>query len=637
MARKSFTLRKYETLENQVVYRPSSVPASVAYFGSYLAYPSGSAAASSSEVFNELSILADNDTRLKSDGILLPPILNNPIRSGQLLPYISFFDATVTDYNEVVLTWDAPLTDINEVSDENLVVATEIVIVYSNEGEPQTISDGQILVSDATSQSHVHRVESGAWAYYTLFVKFQSQAGDLYYEPSAKLGVITPRRYGSVDYLYGRIPEYYRILDGDMDEGYGGPLYRYLSIFGYEIDRVRTIIDHMMIMKDPQIANSEVLDYISQDLGIGVRVNELGASRLRTLINIIGYLRRSEGTSYSLELAMQALTNSDVEIDLENKEVKVYAQRVNLLKDPQLKALITGVLDGGFPSTTSFSFDLLGDRPDSVLNPNSWTIDTGWTYNPSDPDQPGNIITFEADMYEGGSASATGGGTAGTGEPAWTYDLDPEAEGIGYVFRSFSDYIAVKTGDTLYYSMQLDPASGAQDKIYKITLTISDNLDTIVIAESTSNIKIGGINYWELEVVEGYEDYVNAYINIYVQGEVDSSQFGKMLLERSSGGTFFDGDTTLGGWLVDADTVSDYRWYREEFPPSGGGAIAPTDWISLYNSNYSKTKAVVNRMLPSYLPVTELTTGEEPVYYGFPIPSPKWSVTFNHVPGITQP
>lgn len=637
MARKSFTLQKYENsgLENQVVYSRNPGSASATYLGSYLAYPSSSGSASSNAFFNTYPGLEDNDTRLKSEGILLPPILNNPVKSGQLLPYISFFEADVSDYNEVILSWDAPLTDLGEVTNEDLVVATEIVIVYSEEGEPQTISDGQILVSDATSQRYIHIVKSGSWAYYTLFVKFQSQAGDLYYEPSAKIGVLTPRRYGSVDYLYSRVPEYYRILDGDMDDGYGGPLYRYLSVFGYEIDRVRTIIDHMMIMKDPQIANSEVLDYISQDLGIGVRVHELGTSRLRTLINIIGYLRRSEGTPYSLELAMQALTNSDVEIDLENKEVKVYAQRVNLLKDPQLKALVTGVLDGGFPSTESFSFNVIGDQSASALSPSAWTLDPTWVYDPDDP--TGNIVTYESYIYEGGSASATGGGTAGSGDPAWTYDIDPEADGIGYVFRSYDDYIPVKTGDTLYYSMQLDPASGAQDKIYRVTLTITDNLNNVVIAESTSHIEIGGINYWELEVVEGYENYVNAYINIYITGEVESNQFGKMLLERSSGGTFFDGDTTLGGWLVDSDTVSDYRWYREEFPPTNPAGTAQTDYISLYNSNYSKTKAVVNRMLPSYLPVTELTTGDGPVYYGFPIPSPKWSVSFNHVPGITQP
>lgn len=633
MARKSFTLQKYVGLENQVVYRPSSVPASATYLGSYLAYPSFSASASSGGDFTELSGLTDNDTRLKSDGILLPPILNNPTRSGQLLPYISFFEATVTDYNEVVLTWDAPLTDLSKVTNEDLVVATELVIVYSNDGEPQTISDGQILVSDSTSQKHVHRVESGAWAYYTLFVKFQSQAGDLYYEPSAKLGVLTPRRYGSLDYLYSRIPEYYRILDGDLDEGYGGPLYRYLSIFGYEIDRVRTIIDHLMVMKDPQVANSEVLDYISQDLGIGVRVDELGTARLRTLINIIGYLRRSEGTSYSLELAIQALTNSDVEIDLINKEVKVYAQRVNLIKDPQLKALVTGILDGGFPSTTSFSFELGYSVPNE--DPTDWSIDSGWSYDPNNP--TGNIVTPSSDIYQGGSPTDVGGGSAGANSPAWTYDVDPESTTGGYVFRSVVNYLAVKTGDIFYYSMQLDPSSNAQDAITKVTLTISDNVDIIVIAESTQHVEIGGINYWELRVVDGYNDYVDAYINVYTTGQVESSQFGKMLLERDYAGLFFDGDTVLGGWLVDSDTVSDYRWYYEEFPPNDPSGIAPTDWLSLYNSNYSKTKAVVNRMLPSYLPVTELTTGSDPVYYGFPVTSPKWTVTFNHVPGILQP
>jgi hypothetical protein len=180
MARKSFTLR-----------RPIEVGD-----GTYLQYPSGSEAASAG-----LAVREDEDTRLKSDGLLLAPILRNPAKSGSLLPYISFFEANVTDYNEITLSWDAPLTDLESVAGIDTVVATSIVIVYSEEGEPQTISDGSVIVNDNRATLYYHTVPSGKWAYYTLFVKFESKAGDLYYEPSAKLAILTPNRYNSVEVM----------------------------------------------------------------------------------------------------------------------------------------------------------------------------------------------------------------------------------------------------------------------------------------------------------------------------------------------------------------------------------------------------------------------------------------------------
>lgn len=604
MTRKSFTLQK-----------------TTPDYGSYVRYPAGPEGPSSAT----LPLRLDDDTRLKSDGLLLPPILSNPIKSGQLLPYISYFEVNVVDYNEIFLSWDAPLNDLSLVENLNTVVATGIVIVYSGDGEPQTISDGNILVNDNNSNVFYHQVPSGKWAYYTLFVKFESRAGDLYYEPSANIAVITPKKYGSVDALYARVPEYYRLKDGEMDEGFGGPLYRYLSIFGYELDTIRTLIDYLMVMKDPQIASSEVLDYISQDLGVGLRVHELGASRLRTLINIIGYLRRSEGTKYALELAIQALTGSDVEVDEVNKEVKVYAQRVNLIKDPNLEVLIAGLLDGGFARTDSFNYEVYaGDA-----------LTASSAYDP-------------ADTISGGTPSVTGGTIIDENQqPSWIFEPDLTSGGSVSVLMSFAresdppspedgrgDYILVKTGDILYFSMQKNPTSGIQDLIIRVRLMWNNGGYLEPIAESNTPIRVAGINYWKLEVIDGYDDYTNVFLYVDVPSTVDATEsFGEMLLEREIGGLYFDGYTALGGWLVDADTISDYRWFDPTNPDTSID-FNRTDTFSVYNSNYSKTRAVVHRMLSNYLPITELTTGTDPIYPNAPIPNPKWQVTFNHIPAV---
>ena len=599
MARKSFTLQKLS-----------------AEYGSYVQYPSGTGAASVG-----LTVRTDDDSRLKSDGLLVAPILSTPVKAGSLLPYASFFSAEVSDYEEIILTWDAPLNDLALAPTNSTVVATALLISYSEDGEPPTVSDGTVITSDATSKIYYHKVSSGKWAYYTMFVKFESRDGDLYYEPTAKLAVLTPARYNSTDDLYKKIPEYYRNLDDNMSTGLGGPLYRYLSIFGFEIDKVRTELDFMISMKDPQLANSEVLDYLAQDLGVDLRAHELGSARLRNLMNIIGYLRRSEGTIGSLEYAMQAITGSDIEIDTVNKVVKVFAQRVNLLKDPNLERLLFGLFDGGSPSSSTFSLELDAGVASSST---SATIISG---------------TFTVG-YEGGTSAVTGGSTIGN--ELWTYDPDLVSGGSVNVLQTLDDYIYVIGNDDLYFSVQAGTTSPAQDSIIKVALykdALYGNASPVpvLVAQATTTTTVAGIKYWRLTVPSTYTSYTPVYFAIFQESEVDAQQhFNYMLLERATNGSYFNGDTSFGGWLVDVNTISDYRWYNPAAPNSASAGL-PIENFSVYNSNYQKTRAVANRFLTNLLPVTQLTTGTAPVYSNGTVPDPEWTITFNHIPGVPYP
>lgn len=586
MARKSFTLQKIT---------PN--------YGSYTQYPSGSAAASVG-----LAVRADDDTKLKADGILVAPILDTPVSSGGLLSFVSFFDVSVVDYGENHLSWDAPLVDLTTVVSPYTVVPTVLVLVYSESGEPETISDGQTLMFDNRTREYTHYVTPGKWAYYTLFVKFESRDGDLYYEPAATISVLSPKNYGSAKDLFKKIPEHYRLLDSDLDEGSGGPLERYLSIFGFEIDRVRTTIDYVISCKDPQVADSEVLDYLAQDLGVDLQSRELGASRLRSLLDIIGYLRRSEGTATSIELALQAITGSDIEFDYATNTIKVYAQRVNLLKDPNLKRVLSSLFDAGSPSSTVFSLQ----------------IDSG---------VPGTA-SFTT-TYSGGTPSATGGTVIGN--ELWSYDPDLSSGGSVNVLQTTSGYIRAKGGDTLYFSVQSGLGSLAQESVTKVELYSGapyGGASATLVASQATSTTLGGIKYWGLTVPDSVTAYTNMYLSIFQLSTVDAPQhFSRMLLERQVGGLFFDGDTTFGGWLVDGNTISDYRWYNPA-APNGASPGLPIENFSVYNSNYQKTRAVVTRLIPQLLPVTELTTGTSPVYSNGAVPSPRWSVTYNHIPGV---
>jgi hypothetical protein len=93
---------------------------------------------------------------------------------------------------------------------------------------------------------------------------------------------------------------------------------------------------------------------------------------------------------------------------------------------------------------------------------------------------------------------------------------------------------------------------------------------------------------------------VGIFTNTYVEYLVDLSEVpvleNRLLLaERNYLGTYFDGDTVRGGWLIDSSSVSDYRW-------SGAVNSSP----SIFAEDYERTKAIVTELLYEELPVTEV-------------------------------
>ena len=214
--------------------------------GSYLQYPSGSEAASLGLIVRDYS-----DTRLRSDDISIgtsstgdgsaDPVLSDKIfpgyenAVGKVLTKVAYFQSAVLGYNEVRLSWGAPLSDTITTTPQ----PTRILINYSTLGEPQTVSDGLTIADSATISEIRHFPEPGKWAYYTLFVKYEARSAgasaniSTYYEKGATLSELLPYNHGCTDDMYSKIPEYYRLLDQSQDEGSGGPLYRMISLFGF--------------------------------------------------------------------------------------------------------------------------------------------------------------------------------------------------------------------------------------------------------------------------------------------------------------------------------------------------------------------------------------------------------------------
>jgi hypothetical protein len=527
MARVSFTLRR---------------PSTDTDLGSYLRYD------------DAFGVRTDYDSALRADGLQTAP--NTFVEST--------FSASSVCYGEVELEWEVPIVEFADLTATPDV--TEALLVYSAEGEPQTLASGTVLVESTDTFSYTHTgLAEGRWAYYTLFVHYQSTGGDSYYEKAASLSVLVPKDYGSTALLWKRIPEYYRNQDtslGDLaydaaclgsvivsSDQQVGPLLKYLSIFGFEMDRMRTMLDYQMVSYDPMLSNSEHLDALAEQLGVGLLSEALGARRLRSLLNDIGVFRRSKGTASSIEYFGQALAGSDITVDETTGEIIVYSQRVNYITDPK---------DGSTVTTHRAAFNTEVTAP----------------------------VDFSVDMSAySGTYSVTGSEFSGTGTGA--------SVGVEHVLLHLSDAIPVQLSDRVGFSVQsnigtegikwvrLVNGAGASVGLQDIALTVDGARVFEVTVESNASAGV--------------------WTDVYVEYLVDLSAVPvfmneSLLAERNYLGTYFDGSTVRGGWLVDSSSVSDYRWE--------GSANASR---SLFTEDYQRTKAVLGELLFYILPITEVS------------------------------
>ncbi len=616
MARKSFLIQKYES---------DSGAASV--YGSYLQYPIGSEAASVG-----LSVRTDDDNRLKADDLSTQAVLATPVTPGNQTPTYSFFNSEIVNYNEIELSWGAPLVDSVGLSPE----ATRVLIVYSDLGEPQTVVDGVLLVSTSTASTFTHFLTPGKWAYYSMFLKYENSSGSVFYDRVATLAELPPFEYGCTEDMYSKIPEYYRRLDGDLDNGDGGPLKRMISLFGFEADRLRTTIDYLMSCKDPLIANSEVLKVIAKDLTVAINPDELGASRLRNLLDDIGLVRRTLGTPLSTILIAQAATGSEASINTSGvlPTVDIYAQRVNLLKDPNISGGAAGSLVGGTPRTLQFT---------STFEAGGVSASVDTTYEGGTPYSSLSPYDEFADADELFQEEIN--------EQYWQYSPDPSSGGSLSYLKTVDNYIPLFSGESVYFSMHGDFTDNAQDKILRVALYApvpgtaasagySGTEDDSLICEATNPVTIAGIKYWELVIPDGEPEAAigDSSLTLFVDSSVNiSNGFQKLLLEKMQGGAYFDGDTAEGGWVINYSTgarISDYRWYNPEDPSSDEPGPAQASY-SIYNSNYKKTRALADRYLPQILPVTQISYSD--VVYSNDYDSnttPIWTLKWNDVKGL---
>jgi len=626
MARVSFSLRRDTTSR-----------------GSYVRYDTdtydAAASAGNAAIAGSWTYDADRDVDqyLRSDNFQIP-----------VSEFVEFdFEAYAVAYDKVQLDWEAPLEPIDVTT-----VATETVVVYSPQGPPATLGSGQVLAEGSTTFTHVHTgLLSGQWAYYTLFIRYQSTSGDDYYENVASLSVLVPYPYGSNLLLWKRIPEYYRIedekqsvlldpiisiADAELFTELGvvpennrvGPLFKFLSVFGFEIDRMRTLIDHTMISRDPSIASLEDLLALSNLLGTNFNLDFLNAARLRSVLDDIGYLRRTQGTIEGFRSLVRALSGSEVDIDTSANTIRVYSHRVNYITDPRFLSGIfdtrpAHVAESIRRASNQGSYDLssgagptTGSFGEPLAEGMFWTVSVGGTFKGFTAAVGDYLVAHD----DGGGTIVTGLAPASFSSTAFDADFAPgttneaytessniisdagnalaDSAGVTHVLARIGCTIPVLEGDSLYFSVH--SGIGSNGLVWARLVDASGN----VMGKSISHTRAGSFPAVEIPIIFNADpdNFTNGYIEYLIDIDAAGGTYNasEALAERNHLGPYFDGSSQRGGWTITANgsAVSDFRWYNNT------ANNAP----SMYTEDYERLNAALLELLPAALPVSETYT-----------------------------
>lgn len=484
----------------------------------------------------------DSDFAIRADGIVF--VTADLVSSAT-------FTATANSYTAVHLEWtNFTITPAEENLGEGSVV-TDIVIVYSPTGPPETVRDGTIIKTQYSYDS-VYSVEhnglpSGQWAYYSMFLHW-NQGGDginatNWYERVAYLQELVPYDYGSETQIWSRIPSHHRVNDtyGKNLDPLGlqrGQLERYLSTFGFELNRTRTLFDSVMKQYDPNETESQSLTLLADMFGLELTPDDIGVSRIRQIIQDIGYYRQRKGTLLAIKQYLVAITGCQVDV-IENYSsprytFRIYAEKVNLVAD-SLFVIESGTRKWDFSSSSASCTHTVIDNGLQITNTDSASAQFALVSKVAVP------VDNNVDYWNSIKINGDGDiwGSYWSASAAWTeWNTEEQA-----------------------------------DKLIPIELC-PDERRVILMPDSAS-----GMAYPVL---------------IYGLGAGDSVSVDEWMVEPKSFGTFFNGDSDFGGFIYQSN-FADIAWDGAQYAS-----------YSTYSTNKGKTQLAIEKLIPQLLPVTML-------------------------------
>jgi phage tail-like protein len=185
-------------------------------------------------------------------------------------------------------------------------------LVRSSYGLPMSITEGTTLFEDTAAGARLSYMDgvteplkSGRFYYYTLFVYVTS---DAVWWPSGYAIELVPTNHGSGERMWDLLPEVHREQDRlYADSSDTGPLYRFLQLFGFQFDRIRTEVASLLYAYDIDRVSGALLPVLAQQFGIDYEP-ELGQARVRAILKDRIHLLKLKGTKPGIEGVVSSYT-----------------------------------------------------------------------------------------------------------------------------------------------------------------------------------------------------------------------------------------------------------------------------------------------------------------------------------------
>lgn len=520
------------------------------------------------------------DSALRADGYIPPlvalsgtsestfsvnvlSIAKEPLESNPTLyKYTSVFDLEWSLGQALVASVNSPPSAAPQ--------AVRFRIVVSPYGEPITVLDGT-TIEDYDYLSFVNSTQytttlarPGDWLYFGIFFEYEQTISSVkvsWYERLTTLSVQVPFLHKSTETLWRRIPEYYRQQDEEYrntaeyiniaqtagaPEGYAsyGPLYRYLDLFGWELDRTRSLIDTLFTMKDPYVAKTEALERLCQLMGTEIDTQSLGAAKARALLDNIGYLRRRKGTVGCITAYINALTGCAATYNAglssgSSVYFDIYTQRANLIPNPR------------FVGTSNY---MVGSEVGGALTVTSASAGGPLLITAASATKVAIQSTWKPPINSGASAN--------------TYYMSFTAGASAYPSTVYGGQWATGTGGASF------SAWGS-------------------LSASASYVEANSRRYYEMSAASAASYYPVLTFSLQAGETAAISQW---MLEPNNVGAYFDGSTFVGGYARPVDPtaagLSDFRWGKNSDSYSASYALRNNEF-SYYTLDYARVKSKV--------------------------------------------
>lgn len=265
------------------------------------------------------------------------------------------FLATQPDYGRISLSWASP----------NDTAWRKLRLVRSTDGYPSTPSDGTVLldarVDSIRTQYDDANLTQGVIYYYSIFMSQDAAAWDsgttyiqsavvfhndtywfslqadntnhtpaigsvwwaptTYFPtwyPAGSVAALTVKDQGYPVRLYDRSPQPYKITRSDLfaNTTVDNPAFaRFLSLFGYQFDALKTSYDQLLHLNDVDLVSADNLEYLGAQFGI--QTDYISSPRLRrNRVKNASVNYRLKGTWNGIHNAIAAVTGWDSELEV---------------------------------------------------------------------------------------------------------------------------------------------------------------------------------------------------------------------------------------------------------------------------------------------------------------------------------